>query len=200
MKKTIACLLIFTSLLSFSQDTLRGPNTELGKVVIKIGTVIKKEFIDLYSYNPKGFFTKFSSIDVKILNITDASSKTTFSGLSISISNKTYSSFIDLEEIPGLLKFIELLNKIAPDTPVNYTEYIFNSKDLEIYTYFSGDLMNKKTAPYWHYGIKIDKYFSDSDGSIELKFLNELRDAIIKHKSNFINALPEIPEIDQKRL
>lgn len=191
MKKVMTCLLLFTSLLSLSQDqdsTFRKPNTEIEKVVIKIGTVIKKEFINVYTNTPKGIFTDYGNVEVKILNLTDASSKITISGLSISNSSG-YSSFIDLDEIPGLLKFIELLNKIDSEKPENYTEYIFNSKDLQIYAYFSSDTY-KKAPLYWHYGIKIDKYYSRSGSRVELKVLNEIREAIINSKSKF-SILPD---------
>ena len=73
MKISFTILLFIVSFLSNSQDTLRIPVTELGKVELRVGSIIKKEFIEVYKNSPKGLFTTYGEIQVQIVNITDAS-------------------------------------------------------------------------------------------------------------------------------
>jgi hypothetical protein len=53
-----------TSIVAVSQDSLRVPQTEVEKVNIKISTVIKKEFIEVFSYTPK-LFSQVGDIDIQ---------------------------------------------------------------------------------------------------------------------------------------
>jgi hypothetical protein len=183
---------------AFCQDSLsiKTPNTELERVQVKIGAVLKKEFIEVFTYKPKGLFSS-DNFDVNILNLTDASTGFIVSGLAISTvdlgtsyqSVETYSSFIDLDEIPGLLRFIDLLEKQQSDKPVNYTEYVFNSKDLQLYSYYNTKPIGKKQQPGWTYVLKADRYYSRSAVSVDLKIFIDLRDAIINSKSKFAHPL-----------
>ncbi|MBK8309573.1 MAG: hypothetical protein IPL04_00515 [Chitinophagaceae bacterium] len=195
MKISFTILMFIVSFLLNSQYTLRILLTELGKVELRVGSIIKKEFIEVYKNSPKGLFTTYGEIQVQIVNITDASTNITLSGLKFStpIVFSKLSSFIDLEEVPGLLQFIDFLNKNEIEKPENYTEYIFNSKDFQLYTYFSEDPGNKKNLPYWHYGVKYEKYYSSSNNRIELKVLNEIKEAVISFKEKFNKPLPNVP-------
>lgn len=171
-----------------AQDSLRkNPNTALEKAQIKVGAIIKKEFLDLYSDKRKGLGGSITNWSVQILNITDASSGEQFSGLYFEKPDEysTRTGFIDGDEIPGLLKFVDYLEKTQTEHPQNYTEYTFNSNDIQVYAYYALEAYSKKRLG-WNYGIKIDKYFSNSSLSVDLKTLTDLRDNIAKSKDKFI--------------
>lgn len=99
MKKILFFLLLVTSELALCQDSLsyKAPKTELERVQIKIGAVIKKEFIKVFNYSPRNIF-KGGNFEVNILNLTDASTGLIISGLSVSTTDpgttyRTFSSF-----------------------------------------------------------------------------------------------------------
>ena len=184
-KLTIFLLFTIPGLTQVKDTTTTQPKTEIGRVDLKIGTIIKKESIDIFSYEPKGLFSTLGPIKAEILNITDALTGITVSGLRLSNS---YSAFVDVDEIPGLLKYIEFLIKNESEKPENYTEYNYNFRDLKVYAYYSKDIY-KKSGPSWHYGIKTDIY-SGSHSGAELKTLIELKDAILKSKEKFKQPFP----------
>ncbi len=189
MKKLNLVIFLLFTIPGISQvkdsSSLVQPKTEIGKFDVKIGTIIKKEFVNLYTYEPKGFISKFSPMKAEALNITDAASGIMISGLRISNS---YAAFVDVDEIHGLLKFIEFLEKNESEKPENYTEYEYNFKDFEVAAYYSNDLF-KKNPPIWHYIIKTS-FYSASRSEVELKTLTELKDAILKSKDKFKQAIP----------
>ncbi len=92
-----------------------------------------------------------------------------------------------MDEIPGLLKFIELMDKTQTEKPENYTELIFNSKGLQIYSYYQPPVGKKQ--PGWSYGLKVEGYSSRSAVTVELSTLIGLKDAIIYWKGKFAKPL-----------
>jgi len=199
MKKFILLPLLFVYFISLSQDSLqkKQPQTELEKAQIKIGAIIKAEYFDVYYDKQKLFGGKFR---VQVVNITDAASGIVLSGLYVQYTDhadpgsQTFSSFIDLDEVPGLLKFIDFLDKTSSENPATYTEYIFNSRDLQLY----GTYDPYQTSP-WVYGFKLDKFFSSrSTRQVDLKVLDQIKRSINNAKDNFKKPLPEVKEPEAK--
>jgi len=189
MKKFILLPLLFVYFISLSQDSLqkKQPQTELEKAQIKIGAIIKAEYFDVYYDKQKLFGGKFR---VQVLNITDAASGIVLSGLYVQYTDSSFSSFIDLDEVPGLLKFIDFLDKTSSENPATYTEYIFNSRDLQLY----GTYDPYQTNP-WVYGFKLDKFYSSrSTRQVDLKVLDQIKRSINNAKDNFKKPLPEVKE------
>jgi hypothetical protein len=198
MKQLALLPLMLVCLLSKGQDSSvqkKQPQTELEKAQIKIGAIIKKEYFDIYYDKKKLFGGKFT---IQVLNITDAASGIVLSGLYVqytdpgnsSISSQTFSSFIDLDEVPGLLKFIDFLDKTSSENPATYTEYIFNSRDLQLYGYYDPTRLSP-----WVYGFKLDKFYSSrSTRQVDLEVLDQIKKSINNAKDNFKKPLPEVKE------
>lgn len=86
------------------------------------------------------------------------------------------------------MKFIDYLEKIKDEKPVNYTEYVFNSNDTQVYGYYTNEAYSKKFTG-WNYGIKTDRYYSTGTIAMDLKMLLSIRDNIIQQKDKFIKPL-----------
>lgn len=187
MRAIILVLIILFSKSINGQDSTNKVVTKIGKVFINTGTVLKKEFIGIYNNNQgKGLFMEFYPLEVDILNVTDAANGKVFSGLKL---ENNRSAFIDIEEIPGLIKFIELLSNVENEKPINYTEYVFNCKDMSLYSFYAKSGFGKNSILKWQYGIQTDKYYTDSRKEIDLKTLRDIRDAIINNKDKFQQKL-----------
>lgn len=79
------------------------------------------------------------------------------------------------------------MDKTQTEKPENYTELIFNSKDLQIYSYYQPPVGKKE--PGWTYGLKIERYSSSSAVTVDLSQMIGLKDAIIYWKSKFAKPL-----------
>jgi hypothetical protein len=174
-------LSIFSSITLFAQDSSKPhePKTQLEKVNLEIGTIIKREFIDLYTYTDKSFFS-LGSITVEVLKVTDAATNNEFSGLIF--TKDSHTGYVDADEVGNLLKFFDYIETLETSSPAHYTEYEYNCKDLRVFAYY-GKVLNKKPA--WHYGIKVDQYYSESSIEIKLENMKELKEKIKNAVSNF---------------
>jgi hypothetical protein len=207
MKYLFLVTLTIVSFSTYSQSTdttfKKQPNTNLEKVNMKVGTIIRKEFIDLYNYEAKGLFNS-ANLKAKVLKMRDALTGSEIAGIILSTldvgsgskysAGKTYNAYVDAEEIPALIKYLEFIESLKDKTETNYTEYLFNSKDLQLFAYYSQGL-NKKWG--WHYGIEIDKYYSGSRVDLNLETLMELKNALSKSGEYFkVPDLKVIPSIN----
>jgi hypothetical protein len=167
----------------------KKPNTNLEKFNLKTGSIIRKEFIEIYKHDPKGWLT-IPDITAKVLKLKDGASSIEISGIIISTfdlgskysSGRTYTAYIDADEIPSMLKFFEFIESLKDKTETNYTEYIFNSRDLQLFAYYSQG-SNKKWE--WHYGIETNKYYSGSRVNMDLKAVLDLKNSIQSSLSHF---------------
>lgn len=182
-------LLVCQTYFSISQDTTlkKEATTNLEKINLKIGAILKKQYFDVYDYSAKGFFST-GNFKIKILKIYDAASAIQTSGLYIStidvgtryIASKSYTGYIDSDEVDALLSFLEFLETNDSKTEETYTEYIFNSKGVQFYSYW-GQNQNKKWQ--WNYGIKVDKFYEASSIPIEIKNISEIKNKIKENLS-----------------
>jgi hypothetical protein len=182
---------IFLSVKSFCQDsTIKQPSTQIERANLKIGSVIRKEFIDLYKYTSKGIFVA-GDFTTQVLKIKDAASGIETSGIIVRAyvpgssytSGKTYSAYIDADEVAALVKFLELCENLKDKTETNYTEYIFNSRDLQFFAYYSEN--SKKKQFEWHFGMEVDKYYKDSRVDIDIKTMTEFKTAVLNNMNYF---------------
>ena len=132
--------IFFFSNVGISQDTtslVPKPKTEIQRLELKFGSIIKRQYYDLYQTGWNGN----SRLKFEILNITDASTNRSLWGLiakiEVSDARRTdfYSVYIDEDELPSITKFIEFLETNDSINPKIYTEYIYNFKDFQIWGY-----------------------------------------------------------------
>ena len=180
MKKNLLVIgFIIQSLSLLSQDSTSQNMTKIGKVSISVGTVLKKEIIEIHTTtSSKGLIPEFGKIKTQIINIEDAASGEKISGI---VFENRKSAYLDVEEIQGFLKFIEMLQKVDTEKPKYYTEYIYRSKDLTAYALYALLTYGKNSDTTWHYFIETDSYSSESETKLELKSLQEIRNSIIEN-------------------
>ena len=166
--------LLFTCALnySFSQDSTfkEIPKTKVEQFNLKVGSVLKKEFIDLYDYNDKSFFST-GTLKVEVEIISDAASGEGIRGLRFS---NEHIGFIDEQEIPNLIKFLDFLQTLDGTVPNNYTEYDYNFKDLNGFACYQTISKNLK----WIYGFQTNKYYSGSSVNMKIENINDLKSKI----------------------
>jgi hypothetical protein len=97
---------------------------------------------------------------------------------------QTFSSFLDIEEVPSLVKYLEFV-KLKLTVPEKDVEYWYNSKDLAI-TVFYQDASGRK-AEKWNYAVKVDRYYPSSTfyfnaPELFLDFANLIKDDFEKRK------------------
>jgi len=171
MKKVILvhCIicLIFAQL--FSQDTTTitlKPKTEIQKLDLKTGAILRKQYFDVYKTNWIGD----KRLDFKIVNIKDAASKISLWGLyvEISYSNKwgsgSYTVYIDNDEMSSIIRFIDFIEKNDSAFQDTYTEYLYNFKEFQIYTY-----NNTNYKPKWNTTSPSSNKSVEGDGKSEQK-------------------------------
>jgi hypothetical protein len=91
--------------------------------------------------------------------------------------SQTYTSFVDIDEIPGLFKYFDFIES-KNSFPQKGIEYWFNSKDLSVMVYFVP--ATGKVADKWVYIIRADRLFANSSFYFDstesfLEFANNLR-------------------------
>ena len=207
MKPLLFILIILSSFQVNSQDTTTlnlKPKTELQKLDLKVGAILKKQYYDVY--NAGCLWNK--KVNFQLLNIKDAASNTSLWGLYISIdyensnAGSSYAVYIDKDEFPAIIRFIDFLSKNDSTYSEIYTEYIYNFKDFQLYTYSNtffkkeiktpgknevktdkqNDLLSSsssKQAP-WLYGLRLDKYSSRAVTYIEFYKLKEFKNRLIE--------------------
>lgn len=201
------CILFISSLLYFSgitqttnDSTKRDlPNTEIEKFHLSVGKILRKEYINLYKSITKGWETS-TDFEVKILKVTDATKNIELNGLRFEkLDNRSFSTFhyayIDSDEIPSLLKFLEFLESLENKSETNYTEYIYNSKDLQFFGYFQPVTTSNKKAT-WVFGIQVDKYYRGSRATLSLKTIGDLKSVIQQNMNHFKVASKIIPNTE----
>jgi hypothetical protein len=181
LKKILIQLLVpFVAVTAYAQDTTinKAPKTEIEKFSLKVGSILKKEFINLYSYTDKGSSSN-GVLKVQVEIITDAASAESFRGLvfstgsSITFADK-HPGFIDEKEVPNLIKFLDFLETLEGVAPNNYTEYNYNFEDLEGFSYYQPTAKNDK----WIYGFQTDQYYSESIIRMKIENIQELKNKI----------------------
>jgi hypothetical protein len=120
---------------------------------LKAGTLMTKEFIDI---------GKVKGAKVQVVYYTDLISKEVSKAVrfeylySSGYTSDTKIAVLDEDEMDGLIKSINLiLDSVYKDTPLNYKEVSFKSRDG-----FEAGCFWKKTS--WSSYIKLEKYDSDS--------------------------------------
>lgn len=152
----------------------------------------------MYKLTPKGFLNT-ENLSIQLLTMWDAATDTRLTGLYFSTTEpgtrytlaQSYTAYIDADEVPALIRFLQAIDKVEPQEPTNYTEYLFNSRDLRWYAYYS---RNAKGKGSWSYGLYLDKFYR---GSIVLLKKEDLAPIV----SKLTKALPllntppaELPE------
>lgn len=127
MKKiTVLLLALIVIGRLFGQDTIqkKTPQTKIEVLFEKEGTILRKEIINLGSVG---------GIEVSYLKVADVKLNLEEKGLMFSKSYSdgfrsfNFTSFLDADEVNGLLSFLEFA-KNNESKPIVYTEYIFNSR------------------------------------------------------------------------
>lgn len=190
------CLFVISSLclvtiIGYTQDSAsnRLPETKLGKINIAVDTIIKKEFVELYRLTPKGFLNT-ENLSIQQLTMWDAATDQRVSGLHFSttdpgstyVSAQSYSAYIDADEVPSLIRFLDALEKVSLQTPQTYTEYIFNNRDLKWFAVYSQSSKGKSS---WSFGVYLDKYYRRSLVHLKKEDLAPIR-------TRLIDALPAL--------
>lgn len=147
-----ACLSLLITFKAKAQDTnsiIPKPKTEIQKLGLKFGSIIKRQYFDLYQTGWNGN----SRLKFEIINISDASTKISLWGLIANIEvsdarrNENYSVYIDEDELPSIIKFIEFLEMNDSIKPKTYTEYIYNFKDFQIWGYNDAKFKERSFNP-----------------------------------------------------
>lgn len=163
--------LLFPVLYCLSQaDTeaeISKGKTKLSKIALREGAIIAKKFEDIGTFTTKGlFFPGTGNLAVQFVTLTDAASSESLKGYLFSTNYaittgyyQNYTSFVDIEEVPGLVKYLEFIeSKIS--SPEKDIEYWFNSKDLSIAVFYQA--ASGKRAEKWSYLLRVDRAFRTS--------------------------------------
>jgi hypothetical protein len=155
MKKSVITLawvfLFFTVVYSQPQTVREQSNLE--KFSAKSGTLIEKQFVDL---------GHVKSVKVQLLIITDMIVNSKIVGVrmeyvaSSRYSTDTKATFLDPDEIDGLIKSIGILkSRVLNSARDNYTEVVFRSRGgFEAGSYFSDGE--------WKTFVKLERFDKDS--------------------------------------
>ncbi len=169
-------LFIFIPIHLFSQDSSSNKKalTKLETLSNQQGTIIKKEFMDLGN---------FAGMNVELLTITDQVKGNSKTGIKFSnserigYSSREYSSFLDGDEINGLLKFLDFIQTLSDPVTV-YTEFNYQSRgDFKVFAY------RKPGAKLWTEGAYADKSYSGSYLELKQKEVASLTQALLSVKS-----------------
>ncbi|WP_299444094.1 hypothetical protein [uncultured Aquimarina sp.] len=169
MKRTILFgLAIFICNLIISQDQKKESKQSNAEIFSsKSGTLIEKQYIEIGS---------IKSTKLKIAKFTDMISGESAKALRFtktvvsSYSNDTKIASLDIDEVDGLIKSLEIIQESVLNTiPDNYTEITFKSRGgFEAGCYYS------KRKNKWIVYYQIEKYGSDSIVRMEEKGLADL--------------------------
>jgi hypothetical protein len=188
---SIVILISFFSITAYCQDSAsKQPNTLLEKANLQVGTIIRKEYIDLYKFEEKRFFNS-GNFNSQILKITDAATGLKTSGVQITTVSAggsyspagRYTAYIDADELSALVKFFELCEDLKDRVLANYTEFIFNSKDLQFFAYYG--LNNKSKKWEWNFGLAVDKFYKGSRVDLDLKTFSDFKNALLNNMNYF---------------
>lgn len=169
-------LLLFCNIITncYSQkDTI---NTKLEKELIKKGSLIRKETINI------GEITSFAgpSVTVQVISVTDLTADINTKGVRVKAGEDN--SYLDVEEVESLIYSLNKLQKlIKENTPETYNEfkYISNS-DFQVFIYNS-----KKD---WVFGVQTSSY--GSRGTVY--FQKRVPEALEKFTQLIIKAKKEL--------
>lgn len=156
MKKilfTTLCLFIFSGLALAQSPPVDREQSNIEKFSAKSGALIERQFIDVG--NLKG-------VKVQLLVITDMLSNTKVTGLRLEYavssrySSDTKATFLDQDELDGLIKSINILKtKVFNTTRDSYPEIIFRSRSgFEAGGYFNDGK--------WKTFMKLERFDKDS--------------------------------------
>lgn len=148
------------------------------------GIVIKKEFNKLGTVN---------GVNVDVLTVSDINSNketslkgvkfSTYQSIGSGLSSSSYerSSYIDAEEIDGVITFLEFVRQLS-STPSIYTEYVYTTKgDFKAVVYTETNWSNKLSGN-WILVVYGDKYYSGSAEKIQKKNIEEFYNIVVKAK------------------
>ncbi len=189
--KYLLVLLLFLPTLCFSQNDSTAPRTKLEANAIKVGTIIKKKYDDLYEFKAKGFalynLGGNGNLNCKILTLKDVASGATLKGLYLSTVysgplSQTYTGYIDADEINGLIKFLDFLNANKESQEEEGTEYQYTCNDVRFVAFNEKD---KRKGIVWNYRVRVDKYYSGSSVGMTINDLNELAQKLKENISRF---------------
>lgn len=174
-------LLLCASLLA-QDTTVRKPQTKIEEMSLRQGVVLKKEFNKLGSVN---------GIDVELLTVSEVNSNqaTALRGIRFSVmsrigsglSSSTFErhSYIDAEEINGLITFVEFVRQLNT-APSFYTEYVYTTKgDFKAVAYTDTNWSGKLNGE-WKLIVYGDKYYSNSGITLSKKQIEEFYNILIK--------------------
>ncbi len=189
--KTLLIALLFP-IITFSQDDSTSPRTKLEKNAIKIGTIIKKNYSEVYEFTTKGMGIMASyglggnlNLTCKALTIKDVASGIITKGLYLSTystdAKSTYTGYIDAEEISGLLKFLEFLVANEDNEEEEGTEYLYTCNDVQFASFNS----KEKNKLQWNYLVRVDRYRSYSRVNLGIKNIEELLQALKTNSNKF---------------
>jgi len=171
MKKLIPFLPLFllagNPLKAQTEGQEGKPKTQLSEVLIREGAIIAKKFEDVGSYTTKGlFFPGTGNLKVQFVTLQDAATNQITKGYLFSSTKmessylfQNFTAFIDYDEMPGLVKYLQFVNEKFTEQERN-TEYWFNSKELSFIVFYR-DTPNKN-GENWAYTVEINRYTKDS--------------------------------------
>lgn len=174
-------LVLTISVFAQNDTASRKPQTKIEQMALKEGAVIKKEFHDLGNIN---------GVQVDLLTVTEVNGdqSITLKGVKFStyssLGSSSYerSSYIDADEINGVLKFVDFVRQINI-MPEVYTEYVYNSKgDFKAATYTAKKFGSNKLSGDWVLVVYGDKYYSSSAKYIPQKYINDFYTILTRAK------------------
>lgn len=160
MKGILLTFFLLNSIL-YAQDSLQSnsklPNTKLGRINLTAGTIIKKKFEDIgkiVGYKPDlwKYQPGLSDLTIKFISIQDAANGLTVGGyIFSSTSNPDNKIYLDFDEVPGMLSFVNFVSQkikqpIEPDT-----EYHYQFRDFKMICY---EQENRKREREWQVILK----------------------------------------------
>lgn len=180
MKSLILSILLCVTISNtYAQDKQTEADRQTSKIedfTKKSGSFLKKEFFKVGMVN---------GITFEVVRLTDLANMKTISGLRVSTttsiagSNRSYSEFLDKDEIEGFLNAIaySINNVFTSDPTGEDVEYIYRSRaDLVAGAYnFQTAFSSKKK---WRFSIQIDKYSSGSMSILSTEDLQKVKEAI----------------------
>jgi len=191
MKYIIFISCLFSGIWAAAQDIdSNSVNTKLEANAIKVGTIIKKQYKDVWEYSPKGavilamYNIGTNNLALKTLTIKDVASGLITKGLYLSTystdARNTYVGYIDVDELPGLIKFLDFLVANKQNVEDEGTEYIYTCNDVQFAAY--NTIIKKELQ--WTYQVKVDRYRSYSTVGLQIKnveeMLQRLKEAVSK--------------------
>lgn len=170
MKKLfVFILLAFTTLVSYSQDVPKEPESKSKTVefMSKDGTFFSKELFDI---------KKIKGVNCQVLILTDLVTKKKMGSLrletsySSQYSSDTYVGTLDQDELEACIKSLEyLVSEILPSTPETYTEVQYSSRDGVKFGAYSDSKKNK-----WQAFVYTKSYTSRSAEFFDASNITEL--------------------------